>query len=247
MSQVPPFTGLASWAPLYAGPTPDRPSSGPVPSYLGTWTSRTSAPPGGSQDTYPQKSFDSCGGAGGGLARSSWSRDPTRPMRPTRPLRSKEEDEELSTPYSGLSGLSGSGSLAYTHPDCRVTEADCSPAEHTPTPCQVHSWLALLFPIGHPPALSYSGWIVGVLERGYTTTWIQLRPSNQCPQGGGCVSSKPRPHDPTSVETQAPLSADLAPQGHTFYVPARPGLPYPLGSGSARGSWSSGGLGAAPD
>lgn len=86
-------TGPVLWAPSYMDPTPDHSLLWPLLSYLGNGISRTSAPPGGSRDTCPQMSFDSCGGAGDGLARNSWSRGPKRPTRPTPPLRSKEGDE----------------------------------------------------------------------------------------------------------------------------------------------------------
>lgn len=70
------------------------------------------------------------------------------------------------------------------------------------------------------------------------TTWAQLLPSNQCPQGDRYVSSKPCPHGPTWVDIQALLSLGLTPQGHTFYVPARPGPPAaPLPSGQRKRTW----------
>lgn len=58
----------------------------------------------------PQMSFDSCDGAGDGLARNSWNRGPKRPKRPMPPLQSKEGDKvDLPTLGSGLSELCGFG------------------------------------------------------------------------------------------------------------------------------------------
>lgn len=109
-------TGPALWTPFYVGLTPGHPLLWPRSSYLGNGISRTSVPPGGSQDMCPQMSFDSCDGAGDGLARNSWNRGPKRPKRPTPPLQSKEGDKvDLPTLGSGLSELCGFG-CSNIHP-----------------------------------------------------------------------------------------------------------------------------------